>query len=257
MLLSSNSITVMDATDSQNLAMELTCNLSKMQTAIITNSGTTYVPSWEDTPLVITPTVYSNGREISLTDKNLTVHWKRKTGGTESNLLTDGSETVKSGVLTVNKNNLASASNDALIYVCYVTYGSTSIQNSAEFTLVFKDGVVDYIAEEGVSGIWEYKKWHNGRVECIGRTNALAELKCTTKIDSCYYDTAHVSFSEALPAGLFKSVKYAGLTVLSDGYLNGNLSALSINEVQYKLSTSYSSTQHNVVAMLQVVGKYK
>lgn len=257
MLLSSNSITIMDATDSQNLAMELSCNLSKMQTAIITNSGTTYSPSWEDTPLIITPMVYSNGREISLTDKNMTISWKRKTGGNETNLLTDGSETVTNGVLTVSKNNLASASNDLLIYICYVTYGSTSIQSSAEFTLMFEDGAVDYIAEEGTSGIWEYKKWHNGRIECIGQTSALTELKCTTNIDSCYYDTDHVSFSETLPNGLFSSVQYANLTVLSDGYLNGNLSALSVNEIKYKLSTSYSSTQHNVVVMLQVVGKYK
>jgi hypothetical protein len=46
--------------------------------------------------------------------------WKRKIGGTESNLITG--ESVSSGVLTINKNILADISGGLITYVCHATY---------------------------------------------------------------------------------------------------------------------------------------
>lgn len=140
MLLSSNMITIMDATDSQNLRIYLSSNLQKIQMCAIDSATATYSPSWELTPLEITPTLFYNNEEISVTGGFVNLSWKRKDGaGTETDLLTDGSETVVDGKLIVNKNNLANSSSGMLTYVCYAIYGNTTAQSSVEFTLIYSE----------------------------------------------------------------------------------------------------------------------
>lgn len=140
MLLSSNMITIMDATDSQNLNVYLSCNLQKIQTCTIGNETTMYSPSWELTPLEITPTIFYNNTETSISNGSVSITWKRKDGaGTEAVLLTDGSETVINGKLVINKNNLANSSSGMLTYICYVTYGNITSQASVEFTLIYSE----------------------------------------------------------------------------------------------------------------------
>ena len=58
--------------------------------------------------------------------------------------------------------------------------------------------MVDIVVEQGTSGIWEYRKWYSGKVECWGRSRATVNI--STEWGAIYYGTvAAVDF----PSGLF------------------------------------------------------
>ena len=60
------------------------------------------------------------------------------------------------------------------------------------------DEIVDFPVEIGTSGIWEYRKWYSGKVECWGRSRATVNI--STEWGAIYYGTvAAVDF----PSGLF------------------------------------------------------
>ena len=39
-------------------------------------------------------------------------------------------------------------------------------------------GAVDYIVEQGISGIWTYRKWNSGIAECWGTTSEITVTGC-------------------------------------------------------------------------------
>lgn len=73
----------------------------------------------------------------------------------------------------------------------------------------FTNGIVaDFVTEQGTSGIWEYRKWHSGRVECWGKwligvllTNQWGSLYCS-RVDAYPF-----------PSGLFTSVPKCQVTL--------------------------------------------
>lgn len=67
--------------------------------------------------------------------------------------------------------------------------------------------VVDFVVEQGTSGIWEYRKWYSGKVECWGRSRASVSI--STKWESIYYGTVE---AVAFPVGLFTEVPMCQVT---------------------------------------------
>lgn len=73
----------------------------------------------------------------------------------------------------------------------------------------FTNGIVaDFVTEQGTSGIWEYRKWHSGKVECWGKwligvllTNQWGSLYCS-RVDAYPF-----------PSGLFTSAPNCQVTL--------------------------------------------
>ena len=89
----------------------------------IPTARTGLLPDWTTTAgkLTITPVVYANQTAIALNNTALTITWKRKDGSAAEAALISG-ETVSGKALTVNKNNLATATSKQLTYIAYVAY---------------------------------------------------------------------------------------------------------------------------------------
>lgn len=120
-IIATGSKTIIDLSDGKSLSAYLGSNQPRVQINDV-NAGT-YTPDWATAAgkLVITPVVYANQTAIDLSDSNLTITWKRKTGsGSEAAL--ESSETVSGNILTVTANKLTTASGNVLTYIAYVTY---------------------------------------------------------------------------------------------------------------------------------------
>lgn len=120
-IIATGSKTIIDLSDGKSLSAYLGSNQPRVQINDV-NAGT-YTPDWTTAAgkLVITPVVYANQTAIDLSDSNLTITWKRKTGsGSEATL--EASETVSGNILTVTANKLTTASGNVLTYIAYVTY---------------------------------------------------------------------------------------------------------------------------------------
>lgn len=130
-----NPMIVLDNTlDDTILELFVSSNLPTSQI----KEGTTVNPSWETTPLVLSPSVYVNNKAIS----NPTITWERRSGGGSfTSTLIDG-ESVSDNILTVNKNILASDENKIITYKCTVTYGDITRFEEITYSLnvVGQDG---------------------------------------------------------------------------------------------------------------------
>ena len=72
--------------------------------------------------------------------------------------------------------------------------------------------IEDYVIEEGVSGIWKYRKWAGGLAECWGVNTGTGSFKAWGSIYS--HDCPSVDY----PADLFVSVEYlSGFAVYQGG----------------------------------------
>lgn len=59
----------------------------------------------------------------------------------------------------------------------------------------------DYVVESGISGIWEYKKWHSGKKECTGRATNIGYGAGTAWMSGNWHRTEQIPF----PSGLFQN----------------------------------------------------
>ena len=120
-IIATGSKTIIDLSDGKSLSAYLGSNQPRTQIRDV-NAGS-YTPDWTTTAgkLVLTPVVYANQTAISLTDRALTITWKRREGSASEAALTSG-ETVSGNILTVNANKLATVSSGLLTYIAYVSY---------------------------------------------------------------------------------------------------------------------------------------
>ena len=143
--------TIVDLTDSRKLSAYITSN----QPSVVIydpNSATKYTPDWSTNKLTLTPVVFLDNDQQSLTGTGISITWKRKAGsGEETNLITG--ESVSRGVLTVSNNMLSSISSGLLTYICTVVYtdpdttAKVSMKAQITFSLVknateLKDAVI-------------------------------------------------------------------------------------------------------------------
>lgn len=132
-ILTSSQQTFVDITDQRKLSAYITSNLPKTQSEDPNVLPHTYAPSWDSTNLVLTPVLFLDQTNVSPTATGVTIAWKRKDGVASETALTSG-ETVKSGVLTVNQNKLASSSSGMITYICYISYYDSETKNTINIT---------------------------------------------------------------------------------------------------------------------------
>ena len=120
-IIATGSKTIIDLSDGKSLSVYLGANQPRTQINEV--NANTYSPDWTTTAgkLTITPVVYANQTAIALNNTALTITWKRKDGSAAEAALISG-ETVSGKALTVNKNNLATATSKQLTYIAYVAY---------------------------------------------------------------------------------------------------------------------------------------
>ena len=120
-IIATGSKTIIDLSDGKSLSVYLGANQPRTQINDV--NANTYSPDWTTTAgkLTVTPVVYANQTAIALSNTALTITWKRKDGSAAEAALISG-ETVSGKALTVNKNNLATATSKQLTYIAYVAY---------------------------------------------------------------------------------------------------------------------------------------
>ena len=120
-------ITIIDETDIANLGNSyLDCNAPQQYL------DGTFFPEFTTDPLVITPCIMDDNIVIDL--KDCDISYKKIVNGLETDL-TD--ETVKNGVLTLNK-NIMDRKNSYLNYACTVTYKNSTIKLFKEIGLILQ-----------------------------------------------------------------------------------------------------------------------
>ena len=139
-ILTSSQQTFVDITDQRKLSAYITSNLPKTQSEDPNTLPHEYAPSWATTNLVLTPVIFLDQTNISLTATGVTISWKRKDGVAAETSLTSG-ESVNKGVLTVNTNKLAASDSGMITYICYISYYDSETKNtvniSADITYTF------------------------------------------------------------------------------------------------------------------------
>ena len=163
-IIATGSKTIIDLSDGKSLSVYLGANQPRTQINDV--NANTYSPDWTTTAgkLTITPVVYANQTAIALNNTALTITWKRKDGSAAEAALISG-ETVSGKALTVNKNNLATATSKQLTYIAYVAYADKSAWISGE--QVFKYTAAGAVSPAQITltanlqnvtmGKWQYK----------------------------------------------------------------------------------------------------
>ena len=132
-ILTSSQQTFVDITDQRKLSAYITSNLPKTQSEDPNTLPHEYAPSWATTNLVLTPVIFLDQTNISLTATGVTISWKRKDGVSAETSLTAG-ESVNKGVLTVNTNKLAASDSGMITYICYISYYDSETKNTVNIS---------------------------------------------------------------------------------------------------------------------------
>ena len=132
-ILTSSQQTFVDITDQRKLSAYITSNLPKTQSEDPNTLPHEYAPSWATTNLVLTPVIFLDQTNISLTATGVTISWKRKDGVSAETSLTAGAS-VNKGVLTVNTNKLAASDSGMITYICYISYYDSETKNTVNIS---------------------------------------------------------------------------------------------------------------------------
>ena len=132
-ILTSSQQTFVDITDQRKLSAYITSNLPKTQSEDPNTLPHEYAPSWATTNLVLTPVIFLDQTNISLTATGVTISWKRKDGVSAETSLTTG-ESINKGVLTVNANKLAASASGMITYICYISYYDSETKNTVNIS---------------------------------------------------------------------------------------------------------------------------
>ena len=111
---------------------------------------------------------------------------------------------------------------------------------------------VDLVVEEGISGIWTYRKWSSGIAECWG-TTAGASHAITSPYGYGYW--VHENYT--LPSGLFTSVTSAQANRSGgDGLVYISIDSVSINGIGCYIADFISHTVSFSISF-SVKGRWK
>lgn len=108
----------------------------------------------------------------------------------------------------------------------------------------------DFIVEKGTSGVWTYRKWASGVVECWATTNVTVTLTTV----GTYYHRGTASIS--LPSGLFYSAPNMVNITCSQGFWCG-LSSISASTVAAYFFDVTNTTNHTLPLYVEVRGVWK
>ena len=117
-----------------------------------------------------------------------------------------------------------------------------SIQEVSKIITTIEDK--DYVTETGSNGIWKYRKWSSGRIECWGE-KSWSNVACTTSAGGGYRSA---DVTQALPSGLFTAIDSCQATMKGSGG-NGYTMALrtlctttTISQMFWNTSNATKST---------------
>ena len=114
--------------------------------------------------------------------------------------------------------------------------------------------LADYIVEQGVSGIWTYRKWASGIIECWGQTD-IGAVGITNTTGSQYYSaTQYLDYPS-----LANQVDHVSLSAYSDVTVY-TLSEywLANSKIAYRLMTGYQVTTPDVTRVsVYVMGRWQ
>lgn len=118
-------------------------------------------------------------------------------------------------------------------------------------------GIADYVASQGTSGNWRYRKWNSGLSEAWYYAE-LGNIAFTTASATCVYtNSSYVSKSVTIPSGVFSAIPTAVGNVYSNGYTVCNIASATKDVVVYRLWCPYSTTASNCQVSIHVVGRWK
>ena len=100
------------------------------------------------------------------------------------------------------------------------------------------DATVDYIVEQGSSGIWTYRKWASGVAECWGYSDMASSAFTAT--GSVYYRTFNTAFSFPFT---FKTRPYVWTSTWMGNVGGTAISALTTSTVNVTVLSAVSSAR--------------
>ena len=117
-VLTSSQQTFVDITDQRKLSAYITSNLPKTQIENPNVLPHTYVPSWAETHLVLTPVLFLDQTNLELDAAGVMITLKRKDGnGAGAALISGGAGS--GGIFTVSKDKLEAYPSGWRTYLCY------------------------------------------------------------------------------------------------------------------------------------------
>lgn len=132
------SITLTDITDVGELSIYPKSNLP--QSIIYSPDQNSFTPNWGSNNLILSPSIWYGGEQLSTSDNNVTVTWSRREGiGAVTALTTGetisdgtmevGGETIPKGTLVVNQNKFTENST-MITYIVAVSYQEPTISQA-------------------------------------------------------------------------------------------------------------------------------
>ena len=112
-------------------------------------------------------------------------------------------------------------------------------------------GAVDYIVDEGISGIWTYRKWNSGIAECWGSYT-------TTGGSSTEGSLYWIGTSTTYPSGLFISTPITE-AILQGNWIGGILNSDSHSKDSFVgyVWTALNTSSYNFIINIRATGRWK
>lgn len=187
-------ITITDLTNIGKLSAYLTSS-QPLMVVYDPNSANEYMPNWKTNNLVITPVVFFNNDQITLTSEFLEIKWKRKAGSGEITDLITG-ENVVNGSLIVTDNMLSNIEEGILTYSCSIKYVDTlsdsSLQTQTQMTYSLVKNAPELV-DCSILGDTTFKYDSTGKLVSAGSITLTTNLT-NTKIVAWQYKNAKGEF---------------------------------------------------------------
>ena len=110
----------------------------------------------------------------------------------------------------------------------------------------------DFVIEQGVSGIWWYRKWNSGIVECWGQHSVTVAID--TLVGNCY--RSEIQYAE-LPFTVYNVQYFVDCTDLNTWASNGPSLITSLVSIPYLLWRGSSYQSYTWCANIFVIGRWK
>ncbi len=127
------------------------------------------------------------------------------------------------------------------------------VTNGELFNLVeYLDNIVDYIVEQGESGIWHYEKWLSGKAKCW----------CTTEATTITYDDILLGLgyiqSQDFPENLFVDTPYyVSVNGYALGIQSNTISNITSSNVEWCSMVHIEVEPAEVRFLIEAQGKWK
>lgn len=116
----------------------------------------------------------------------------------------------------------------------------------------------DYVTEQGVSGIWTYRKWNSGVSECWGHIYLGDNISLSTSMaGGVYSNNSYNARGENLPSGLFTGGPVVSINVTSNGYTLAQVASATNTQVIYRIWSPYNTTISGVFVSIRCEGRWK